>query len=152
MSEYPVNPTLHQQNETSILEDPYHKEVQEDIWQFERKKTMYALFTIGFILLVSNVIGYVASDAFELAYLFDILLVPLIFAGLGFFALLQPLFAAIGGIVVIIALTVINFVALGSLSLISGWIYKVIALYFIIRSIMHAKDAEKARKELQLLP
>jgi hypothetical protein len=120
------------QQEVSILGDPYHKEVQEDIWQHERKKTMYALLTIGFVLLVSNVIGYARANALELANLLEIILIPAIFIGLGFFALLQPLFAAIAGILVIVALTIINLIAVGPISLLAGAIFKVVALYFII--------------------
>jgi hypothetical protein len=59
MTQYPParGNTAYIQDETSILEDPYQKEVQLDIWQDERKKTRYAHFTIGVILLVSNVMG-----------------------------------------------------------------------------------------------
>jgi hypothetical protein len=58
----------------SILEDPYQKEVQEDIWQHERKKTMYALFAIGIALLVANLIAYSSANALDTVYLLDIIL------------------------------------------------------------------------------
>jgi len=141
---------IHQ--ETSILEDPYRKEVLLDNWQHERKKTRYALFSIGLILLITSIIAYASADLLLLENLPYLLLFPVLFLGLGLFAHLQPMIAAIGGVVVIVGITVLNYMESGAFSLIAGWIYKVIALYFIIKSIQHAREAERARKELQLLP
>lgn len=145
------NNAIYIQAETSILEDPYQKEVQEDIWQHERKKTMYALFGIGSVLLIANLIAYASANALEAYYLLDIFLFPAIFLGLGLFARLQPMISAIGGIIVIVAITILGVMGHGAVYLIAGWLYKVIGLYFIIKSVTHAKDAEKARKQLQLL-
>jgi hypothetical protein len=80
-----------------------------------------------------------------------LLLFPVLFLGLGLFAHLQPMIAAIGGVLVIVGMTVLNYMASGAISLIAGWLYKVIALSFMIKSIRHAQEAERARKELQLL-
>jgi hypothetical protein len=56
--------------------------------------------------------------------------------------------AVICGILAIVAITVMNYIAFGAGSLISGWLFKTIALYFIITSVRHAKEAEAARKRL----
>jgi len=146
-----ANNPVYIQAESSILEDPYQKEVQEDIWQHEKKKTMHSLFSIGFILLVATIIGYASVNALDSVYLFEIILYPVIFLGLGLFAKLQPMISVIVGIIVILAITVISYLTLGAISLIAGWLYKVIALYFIIKSVTHAIEAEKARKQLQQL-
>lgn len=138
--------------ESSILEDPYQKEIQNDIWLHERKKTMQAVFAIGITLLISNVVGFASADALVVENLIHIFLVPVIFMGLGLFAQLQPMIAAIGGILVILAITIINYMVLGSLSLMAGWLYKAIALYFLIKSVRHAREAETARKNLADLP
>jgi len=139
------------QADTSILEDPHQKEVQEDIWQHEKKKTMYALFGIGAVLLIANIIAYSSANAFDSYYLLDITLFPTIFLGLALFARLQPMISAIGGIAVIVVITILGIMAHGAVYLIAGWLVKVIALYFIITSVRHAKDAEQAKKQLQLL-
>ena len=136
-----------EQVQTSILEDPYEKEVQLDIWQHERKKTMYSLFITGLLLLGNNAIGL----KFDLSFWLDILLLPVIFLLLGLFARVQPMNAAIGSIIAILAVTVINYLVLGPESLIMGWLMKAISLYFIIRAVQNAKEAEGARKRLRLL-
>lgn len=136
------------QVQTSIFESPYEKEVQLDIWQHERKKTMQSIFAVGLILLISNLIGFATANILDVDHLFDILLIPVIILGLGFFARLQPMVSAISVIVVILAVTVINYISFGPATLIAGWLYKVFALYFIIRSVQQSKDAEGAKKNL----
>ena len=112
---------------------------------------MTALLTIGLVLLISNLIAFASADVSIIDNWLTAVLIPAIFFGLGLFAKLQPLVAAIACIVVIVAIAVLNYIALGPLTLISGWIYKVICLYFIFIAVRHAKDAEQARKELQSL-
>ncbi|HEX8313644.1 MAG TPA: hypothetical protein VF609_01545 [Flavisolibacter sp.] len=139
------------QNEISILEDPYRREVLTDNFHHSRKKTKYALFSIALVFLIAGIFMYLWAGlpiADNLPY---ILMMPALFVGLGLFAHLQPLIAAITAIVVIVGLTIVNYVQLGAMSLVGGWIYKVIIFYFLLRSVQHARDAEKARKELAIL-
>jgi hypothetical protein len=153
MNEFPsaTRSTQYIHRDTSILEDPYREEVLLDNWQHERKKTRYALFSIGFIVLIASTIAYASADLLLIENLPYLLLFPVLFLGLGLFAHLQPMIAAIGGVLVIVGMTVLNYMASGAISLIAGWLYKVIALSFMIKSIRHAQEAERARKELQLL-
>lgn len=141
----------HVDGQASFLEDPYQKEIQLDIWQHEKKKTMQALFAIGLILLISNVIGLATANELVMERLLDILLFPILFAGLGLFARMQPMVSAIGGVIVILAITVMNYLSLGAVSLIAGWLYKALALYFVINSIRHAKEAEAAKQKLNAI-
>ena len=155
MNDYPSATEPHLYNEPatefSLLEDPYRKEVLEDNLAHAKKKTMLHLLYIGLTLLASNLVGYTVAGASLADNALDILLVPVIFLGVGLFAKLQPMVSAIAGIAVIAGLTVLNFIALGPLSLIAGWIYKVLCLYFIIKAVQHAKESEQAKKELQML-
>lgn len=139
------------QDDTSIFDDPYRKEVLEDNYLHGKKKTKYGLFSIGLVFLITSVIAYLSADVPLLDNLFYICLLPVIYLGLGLFSNLQPLMAVIGGIVVVAGLTVFNYMQLGPMSIISGWLYKVIILYFLIRCFQQAKDAEKAKKELEQL-
>ena len=155
MNDYPSatdTPLFGQQTaEFSLLEDPYRKEVLEDNLAHAKKKTMLSLLYIGITLFISNVVGYTVAGASLADNALDILLVPIAFIGVGLFAKLQSMVSAIAGIVILVALTVLNYMALGPLSLIAGWLYKVLCLYFIIKAVQHAKEAEQAKKELQLL-
>lgn len=144
----PAGTPVYVRTESSIFENPYEREVQLDIWQHEKKKTMLSLFGIGTVLLIGNLISYASVNLLDVEHLASIGLYPVVFFGLGFFAQLQPMIAAIGGIVVVIVITVLGYVAFGPASLISGWLFKTIALYFIITSVRHAKEAEDAKKKL----
>lgn len=134
--------------ETHLFDNPYDREVQEDIWRHERKKTSIALLLVGINILLMNVIAYGSAGALEMFYFLDIALVPLLFIGLCFFARLQPMLAAIGGIVVIIGMTVWGVMMAGAVWLVAGWLFKSIALYYIISAVRHAREAEAARKKL----
>jgi hypothetical protein len=58
--------TVNVSNEPSFLEDAYEKEVQLDIWQYEKKKTMHALFSIGIILLIGNLIAFSSANSLDI--------------------------------------------------------------------------------------
>jgi uncharacterized membrane protein len=153
MTEYPsaTNYPSANQNDVSIFNDPYQKEVLEDNYLYGKKKTRYTLFSIGIVFLITSIIGYLSIGLPLVDNIVYILLLPLIFVGLGLFSNLQPLIAAIGGIAVVAGLTIFNYIQLGPMSIIAGWLYKVIILYFLIRCFQHAKDAERAKKELEVL-
>ncbi|RYF87333.1 MAG: hypothetical protein EON98_00835 [Chitinophagaceae bacterium] len=154
MNDYPSatdTPLYGQQTaEFSLLEDPYRKEVLEDNLAHAKKKTMLHLLYIGATLLISNIIGYSRADALIADNALDILLIPVIFLAVGLFAKLQPMVSAIAGIAVIVGLTVVNYISFGPLTLIAGSIYKILCLYFIVKAVQQAKEAEQAKKELQL--
>ena len=142
---------LESQNQISIFDDPYEKEVLIDNYVNARKKTKYALFSISLVFLITSIIGFMTAGASIVENLPYILLLPVLFAGLGLFAHVQPIISMFAAVGVIMALTVYNYMQLGAYSLIAGWLYKVIVLYFLIRGFQHAKDAERAKKAVTLL-
>ena len=152
MSEYPSASSYPPANEeVSIFDDPYRKEVLEDNYLHAKKKTRYGLFSIGLVFLITSIIGYLSADLPLIDNILYIVFLPVLYLGLGLFSNLQPLMAAIGGILVVVGLTVFNYMQLGAISLIGGWLYKVIILYFLIRCFQQAKEAENAKKELAVL-
>ncbi len=153
MSEYPsaTKEPVYPAAETSIFEDPYQKEVLLDNWQFERKKAKYALFSIALTYLIASIIGFMSAGIMTVENLPYLLLFPVLFLGTGLFAHYQPMVAAVAAVVVMVGITVLTYMESGAYSLIAGWLYKAIILYFIIKCFRHAKEAEKARRELQLL-
>lgn len=153
MSEYPsaTNYSPENEQEVSIFDDPYRKEVLQDNYLYAKKKTRYSLFSIGLVFLITSIIAYLSVDLPLIDNIFYIALVPLIYLGLGLFSNLQPLLTAIGGIVVVVALTIFNYIQVGPMSLVAGWLYKAVILYFLIRCCQQAKEAENAKKELEIL-
>lgn len=147
----PASNSLYVQTETSILDNPYEREVQEDIVSYEKKKTMYALFIIGAVFLIFDAIALSSANLLTSSTMIVVAMVPAIFLGLGLFAKLQPMVAIIIGIIVILAISVINYLSFGSQSLIMGWLPKAIMIYFIITGVRHAKEAEAAKRKLQSL-
>src|SRR5687767_13057810 len=103
MKDFPsaTDTALFTSQETSILEDPYRKEVLLDNWAHERKKTKYALFSVGLVLLIFNLVGATTAGISITDNLGALVLFPALFIGLGFFAHLQPMIAVIGGVLVI---------------------------------------------------
>ena len=153
MSENPsaTNHLSVNEQDVSIFDDPYRKEVLQDNYLHAKKKTRYGLFSIGLVFLITSIIAYLSAGIPLIENIFYIALLPLLYLGLGLFSNLQPVIAAIGGIVVAAGLTVFNYMQLGAMSLVSGWLYKAVIVYFLIRCFQQAKDAEKAKRELELL-
>lgn len=152
MSDHPSATSFQPANEqeVSIFNDLYRKEVLEDNYLHAKKKTRYALFSIGLVFLITSIIGYLSADLLLIENVLYIAFLPALYLGLGLFSKLQPLMAAIGGILVVVGLTIFNYMQLGAMSLIGGWLYKVIILYFLIRCYQQAKEAENAKKESEV--
>ena len=146
----PMNSVINEE-ESSILIDPYAKDVQLSIWRQDCVKTRNALFGIGLLIFVGDIIAIAAADAVTINNIAFISIIPIVFIGLGLFARLQPLLASLAGCFIIAALTAYTIYSYGAVGLISGWWIKIITLYFIITSIRSARSAEVAKKQLALM-
>ena len=126
-----------------------YSETQREILAIETKKTRTKLFIIALVILLSNLIGLLMANAVNANTLIFIAVVPLIFVGLAFLAMKEPLLAMILGAAVIVALWVITYVQFGNRSLISGILVKAVLITLFISGFQNAIEANRVRKEMK---
>ena len=136
--------------ETSIFDNGYDQEVYQDNWLFERGKTMKAIFAIGAIVLISDLIALSIGNQLNGVNFLVILVVPGIYAGLGFMARHKPMVAMVMAILLFTTVLALSVYAYGAASLFKGFIMKAVVVYFMISGFNHAREAERARKNLLL--
>lgn len=134
-----------------FAEDSYFKETQLDIWQQEKKKTMQAIFAIGGILLGSDLLALLMANALTPITFAYTLVVPVVYVLLGLFAQRQPLAAAIIACFVFIVIVAINIYAFGARSIVSGLLMKAVVIFFVISGFNHAREAERAKRNLKIV-
>jgi hypothetical protein len=126
-----------------------YSETQREILAIETRKTRKKLFIIAFVILLSDLLALLMANAVNPATLIFIAVVPLIFVGLAFLAMKEPLLAMILGAAIIIALWVITYVQLGNRSLISGILVKAVLITLFISGFQNAIEANRVRKEMK---
>lgn len=136
---------------TDVVTDYYdtYKEVQLDILQTKTRKTRNAIFSVAALLFGSDLLALFMANAVTATTLLYILAVPALFVAVGFFALKQPLAASITAIVLFAGLWVFTVYVFGGSQVISGLIVKAIIITFLLIGVNHAREAEKARKNLK---
>ena len=135
----------------SVFGDPYFKETQIDIWNHERKKTMKSIFIISVVLFGSDLLALSMANLLTTSTFIYILIVPLIFVGLGFWARNKPVLSVIITIILFAAIIALNIYAIGIKSIISGLIVKAVVVFLFISAYQHAREAEEAKQKLSLL-
>jgi hypothetical protein len=138
--------------ENSILE-PYegYKETQIEVAAIHTRKVRNAMFYIAGLLLISDFLGLAIANRFELVLLISIFIFPVIFIGIGFLALKQPMIAVIAAALVFIFILILQIVVSGGFGAISGLILKGIVVYLIISAYQSTKEVQKAKKEIEML-
>lgn len=136
---------------TDIVSEHYdtYKEVQQDILETETRKTRNAILIVAALLFGSDLLALLMANAVSGTNLLYILIVPVIFATIGIFALKQPLAAIITAIVLYVSLWAFNVYIYGGAQILSGLIMKAIAVTFLLMGLNHAREAVKARKNLK---
>lgn len=135
--------------ELTILEDRYFKEIQSDVWQHSRKRSMVAILSIGGILFASDLLALSIANELNGVNFLYVLIIPAIYLGLGLFAKLQPMVSVIAATILFAAIIIINIYGLGARSIFSGLLVKAVVIFFIFSAFNHARQAEKARRNLQ---
>lgn len=147
MSTSPTNPQTTNQ-EFSIFENSYDKEILAENLKYDLNKVRNSLLIIAGVLLLSDLLALSMANALNGTTLIYTLVVPVIFIALAFLAMAKPMLAmgaALGLFVLIIAY---NIFALGARAIISGLLIKAVIVYFFVKGLGHAKEAETARKSL----
>jgi hypothetical protein len=126
-----------------------YADTQKEILAIETRKTRNKLFIIAAVILISDLLALFMANAVNATTLLVIGIVPLVFVGLAFLAIKEPLLAMILGAAVIVALWVFMFVQFGNPSLISGLLVKAVLITLAISGFQNAIEANKVRKEMR---
>lgn len=146
MEPYATYPSA--QTETLLFED---REVLTENWKYESGKTRNALIIIGAVLLLGDLLSVASIGAFGKVNYAYLLIVPMVFMGLGLFAVSQPRTAALTACVAFALLTGITVYIFGGVGLITGWLAKAVIVFFLISAMRHAREAEDFRHRLNAL-
>ena len=126
-----------------------YADTQKEILFIETRKTRNKLFIIAAVILISDLLALFMANAVNSSTLLASAIVPLVFVGLGFLAIKEPLLAMILGAAVIVALWVFMFVQFGNPSLISGLLVKAVLITLVISGFQNAIEANRVRKEMK---
>ena len=126
-----------------------YADTQKEILVIETRKTRNKLFIIAAVILISDLLALFMANAVNATTLLVVGIVPLVFVGLAFLALKEPLLAMISGAAVIVALWVFMFVQFGNPSLISGLLVKAVLITLVISGFQNAIEANRVRKEMR---
>jgi hypothetical protein len=126
-----------------------YSETQREILAIETRKTRNKLFIIAMVILLSDLLALLMANAVNATTLIFIAVVPLIFVGLAFLAMKEPVLGMILGAAVIVALWVITYVQFGNRSLISGILVKAVLVALFISGFQNAMEANRVRKEMR---
>lgn len=126
-----------------------YADTQKEILAIETRKTRNKLFIIAAVILISDLLALFMANAVNATTLLVIMIVPLVFVGLAFLAIKEPLLAMILGASVIVALWVFMFVQFGNPSLISGLLVKAVLITLAISGFQNAIEANRVRKEMR---
>jgi len=143
-----MNVNQPEENVVSGLYENY-SETQKEILAIETRKTRNKLITIACIIFLFDLIALAFADAVNLLTFLWILIVPVVFLGLAFFAIKEPLAAIIIVSVIIVGIWIYSIIITGGAAAISGWLGKAIIIYLLIAGFQSAKEATRLRKELQ---
>lgn len=132
----------------SIFENSYYKDVQQDIWQSESRRTLKALMGIGLVLLLGDLVTLMMANFLTGATFLYSLVFPAFFAGLGILALRKPQLAMALGLGLFIVIIAITVSVAGGRALIGGFLAKGVIVYLFITGFRHAREAEAARHNL----
>jgi hypothetical protein len=137
-----------EENVVSDLFDNY-QETQKEILDIEIKKVRNKLFTLAIIFFISDLLQLIASDLVNPTTILVIAVIPLLFVGLGFLAIKEPLLAMVLCAVIIGGIWIYVAVVTGGRAALSGLLVKGMVVYLVIAGFQSANEAHKIKKELK---
>lgn len=140
------------ETERNIIE-PYegYKETQLESLSIQKKKVRNSIFYIAIILLAGSLLALFIANSFNTLLFINAIFFPVIFLGIGFFAIKQPMVSVIIAAIVFTLLLILQIIISGGIGAISGLLIKAIVIYFILSAYQSAKEVQKIKKELELL-
>jgi hypothetical protein len=144
-----MSENLQEENVVSDIYDNYH-ETQKEIYDMETRKTRNKLFTLAVLIFAMDFIALNIINAVNFQTLIIIAIVPVLFIGLAFLALKEPLMSMIIATVVIVGFWAYAAIQSEGRSAISGWLIKAVVVYLIIAGFQNAREAQRIKKELKI--
>ena len=143
--------TMAADEQPSIFEDPYQRELLMHTWQTEKKGTLQFILIIIGVILFSDLLALFKAGQFNTENIIAILLIPAIFGGLYFYARSQPYVAMLAIIIIFSLAALAATIETAGAYLASGLLLKGLLVYAFIKGYRHAREANQAKKELNLL-
>lgn len=139
------------QEDENIVSGMYdgYQEMQKEILAIEIRKTRNKLFTIAALIFIFDLIAVSAIGAADLRSLLIISVVPLIYVGLAFLSLKEPLLAMVIGAIIIIGLWIYVIAITGAVAAITGWLSKALIIYLLFAGFQNAREAHRIKQELK---
>ena len=137
-----------EENVVTDLFDNY-QENQKEILDIEIKKVRNKLFTLAIIFFLSDLLQLIAADLVNPTTLLVIAVIPLLFVGLAFLALKEPMLAMVLCAVIIGGVWIYVAVVTGGQAALSGIVVKGIVVYLVIAGFQSAREAHTIKKELR---
>src|SRR6185503_5789071 len=119
------------ENVVAGLYDGY-SDTQKEILEIEKRKTRNKLISLAILVFLMDLLAIAIINAVTVQNLLIIAVLPIIFTGLAFFALKEPLAAMIIATIILLGIWVYYFVIVGSQTAIMGWLTKAIAVYLLL--------------------
>ena len=139
-----------QEAAVSIFEDQYDRQSLMQELKQGTIKTQKSIFIIGGIFLVTDLLALSKANLLHGDNITYMVLVPMLYAGLGFLAKFKPLLSIILATLLFIGIISMSMIAFGAASIMNGLIMKVVIIYFILTGFRNANHAESARKKLEV--
>jgi hypothetical protein len=142
--------STNQEQDQNVISDYYQGYQQLELQSAETqiKKARNAIIAIAILIIVGNLIVMATDNSFTSVAIIIMLGIAAIFTGLAFLTKKQPLTAIIIALVLFLGLWVSDVVIAGPENIYKGIVVRVIILYFLIKGIKHAREAERLRKEM----
>jgi hypothetical protein len=137
------------ENIVAELYDGYSS-TQKVILETEKKRTRNKLITLAILIFAMDLLGLAVMNAITAPNMLIIAVIPVIFIGLAFLAMKEPLLAMIIASVILLAAWIYTIVIVGSGAAVTGWLTKALAVYLILAGFQSAREANRIRKELKL--
>jgi len=137
-------------NDKNIISDYYEGVQQLELESAEAqvRKARNALFVVAGLTLIVNLIYLSKANALYGAPLYIAILITLLFAGLALLTKKYPFSAIVIGLVIYVGFWIFDIASNGFQGFLGGIIAKVIIIYFLVKGLRYAREAERLRKQL----
>lgn len=137
-----------EENIVTGLFDNY-QENQKEIAAIEIRKVRNKLFTLAIIFFLSDLLQLITSNLVNPTTLLVIAVIPMMFVGLAFLAVKEPMLAMVLCAMIIGSIWIYIAVITGGRAALSGIVIKGIVVYLVIAGFQSANEAQKIKKELK---
>jgi len=122
----------------------------KEIFAIETKKTRKSLLVCAVVILLLDAISLAIQGILFTENFLIILVVPLLFTSLAFLAMREPMVSIVLASIIMAAVWTYTIVIWGAMAVLSGWLAKAVIIYQLIAGFQHAREAQRAKKEIAI--